>query len=148
MKLQPSAQRSAYPLALSIPSTGRTGMKHARSAHLADLLPGAFNTLNGSYRDEAIDQDEPRRARADLSIPSTGRTGMKHPGAVGASKIQRLSIPSTGRTGMKHRAPARTIGPSPLSIPSTGRTGMKLATCRAINFSILSFQYPQRVVPG
>src|SRR5579859_1086073 len=37
---------------LSIPSTGRTGMKRVTTDG-STTVDGAFNTLNGSYRDEA-----------------------------------------------------------------------------------------------
>ncbi len=38
---------------LSIPSAGRTGMKHRAVCRAASEADATFNTLSGSYRDEA-----------------------------------------------------------------------------------------------
>ncbi len=136
-------------------------------------MPFTFNTLSGSYRDEALPATRPSW-RLRLSIPSAGRTGMKrwptrHAGGENYSfntlsgsyrdeayscvileiASRELSIPSAGRTGMKpaskYAGPAQHPG---LSIPSAGRTGMKRC-CVEFGLSFgLHFQYPQRVVPG
>src|SRR5579859_7373983 len=75
-----------------------------RAQRLTQRKIAAFNTLNGSYRDEAWSAPTSRPSRPPLSIPSTGRTGMKPWRPAWPDLPPPLSIPSTGRTGMKQRA--------------------------------------------
>ncbi len=93
--------------------------------HSTVIRTRSFNTLSGSYRDEAAHQILFGGANAKLSIPSAGRTGMKRNIDAQRNYILSLSIPSAGRTGMKPRWQSWPHAHWRLSIPSAGRTGMK-----------------------
>ncbi len=77
MKLGYNIGQHMPALCLSIPSAGRTGMKLCGVTTLPEPYMLTFNTLSGSYRDEAQVQSALQALSSILSIPSAGRTGMK-----------------------------------------------------------------------
>ncbi len=133
---------------LSIPSAGRTGMKPLMPCPGATVFT-SFNTLSGSYRDEARFDTGLWYQYWQLSIPSAGRTGMKRqPGKVTLLRSGTLSIPSAGRTGMKPFTDAQSrVHPAPFNTLSGSYRDEAIIALKAPTARI-TFQYPQRVVPG